>query len=125
MDGLGALWGRLGPRAIGAIVFVLLLPVYALFAHFGQEGRGFVIVSISAVFIATVYVNSENIRSPVFVSVLALFFAAQVTGAFFLTLPGRFPGSIMLPAAFLDLFLVLGLMNLVEKWERSRSRPTD
>jgi hypothetical protein len=125
MSGLRALWDGLGPRAVGVIVFVFLLPIYALFAHFGQEGRGLVVVDISAVFIFTVYVNAENIGSFLFASVLALLFAVQVTGAFFLTLPERFPGSIMLPIAFVDLLLVLGIMNLVAKWERSRSGSTD
>ena len=125
MSELRALWHGLGPRALGVIVFVLLLPIYVLFKHFGQEGRGLVVVDISVVFVATVYVNAENIRSLVFASVLAFLFAAQVTAAFFLTLPERFPGSIMLPIAFVDLLLVLAVMNLVAKLERSRSGSTD
>jgi hypothetical protein len=120
MGRLSALSDSLGPRAVGAIAFILLLPIYAAFAHFDQEGRGFVIVCISVVFIATAYVNSENIRLPVFVSLLALLFLAQVTGAFFLKIPERFPGFVMLPMAFVNLLFVLTVMKRVEKWERSR-----
>ena len=120
MAKLGALSDRLGPRAAGAIAFILLFPMYAAFSHFNQEGRGFIIVCISVVFIATIYVNTENIRAPVFVSGLALLFIAQVAGVFFLKIPEPFPGFIMLPAAFVDLLLVLAVMKCVEKWERSR-----
>ena len=120
MSRLSALSDRLGPRAAGAMAFILLYPVYAAFSHFNQEGRGFIIVCISAVFIGTVYVNTENIRSPVFVFLLALLFIAQVAGVFFLKIPESFPGFIMLPAALVDLLLVLAVMNRVEKWERSR-----
>lgn len=120
MGRLSDLSDRLGPRTAGAIAFILLLPIYAAFAHFDQEGRGFITVCICVVFIATVYVNTENIRSPVFVSLLALLFIAQVAGVFFLKIPESFPGFIILPAALVDLLLVLAVMNRVEKWERSR-----
>ena len=120
MSRLSALSNLLGPRSAGAIAFIFLYPVYAAFSHFNQEGRGFIIVCISVVFIATIYVNTENIRAPVFVSGLALLFIAQVAGVFFLKIPEPFPGFIMLPAALVDLLLVLAIMNRVEKWERSR-----
>lgn len=120
MAKLSALSDNLGPRAAGAIAFILLFPFYAAFSHFNQEGRGFIIVCISVVFIAAVYVNTENIRSPVFVSLLALLFIAQVAGVLFMKIPERFPGFVMLPAAIVDLLLVLAVMNRAEKWERSR-----
>jgi energy-converting hydrogenase Eha subunit C len=125
MGRLSALGDSLGPRTVGAICFILLFPIYAVFDHFNQEGRGFIIVCISGVFIAAAYVNSRNIRSFVFVSMLSMLFIAQVAAVFFLKIPAYFPGFIMLPASIVNLLIVLAVMDRVEKWERSRSNRDD
>ena len=108
-------------RLLGILAFIALLPIYELFSHFDREGQGFIIVSISAVFIGVVYVNVENLRSLIFLSVLALLYIAQVALVFFVKVPDQFPGFIMIPAAFTDLFLVLLVMARIEKWSRSRA----
>jgi len=109
-------------RLFGVAAFIALLPIYETFSHFNREGLGFIIVSISAVFIGVVYVNGENLRSLIFVSVLVLFYIAQVVLAFFVKIPDQFPGFVMIPAAFADLFLVLAVMARVERWSHSHSK---
>jgi hypothetical protein len=109
-------------RLIGLAGFVIFLPVYFGFRHFNREGLGLLIVSISGVFFAAAYVNSEHLRSVKFISLLSLFYIAQVSLAFFLKIPEQFPGFVMISAAFADLFLVLAVMAQVGRWERSRSK---
>jgi hypothetical protein len=70
-------------RLIGLAGFVIFLPVYFGFRHFNREGLGLLIVSISGVFFAAAYVNSEHLRSVKFISLLSLFYIAQVSLAFF------------------------------------------
>ena len=112
-------------QMIGAGLFVALAPVYAIFSHYNQEDRGFLIVSITIVFCAVAYVRRAALRLAVFSMVLAILYIVQIVVAAVVPIPSRYPGFVMVPLAFLDLVIVLGVMSLVERQVRTPKPGSD
>jgi len=102
-------------RMIGFGIFLALSPIYALFSHYNQEDRGFLVVSIAVVFCAVAYVKRGLLRAPLFSMVLMALAAVQLSAAVMVPIPARYPGFVMIPLAFADLLVVLALMSLVER----------
>ena len=109
-------------RIIGLAIGICLLPIFFLFAHFGQPARGLATACVVGVFVVVVYVKRKIISNVWFLVVISILFAIHLFLVLSLPFPSsNFPGIIALPISIVDLLLILALVHLVE----NLTGPTD
>jgi uncharacterized membrane protein YiaA len=102
-------------RLMGLACCVLLLPVYFTFSHFSDSNKGFVAVCVAAVFCAVAYAKRDSLKNLRLIFYLITFCLIQLVIVALIRLPSQFPGAVMIPIAFADVFLVLWVGSLFER----------
>ena len=102
-------------RMMGFFVFVALLPIWGLFAHFNMANNGLAVVCVIGVFIAVAYARRQSLKHPTFLLALLALFVVHIAAALMIRLPDTFHGAVIAPIAFADLFAVLWIMSRIEK----------
>jgi hypothetical protein len=102
-------------QKFGYILAICLLPILLIFFLFGQPERGFIICCLSGVFGIIIYVNRGVAKRMYFILTLSILFFAQLLALLVVNVPKHhFPGLAIMPFAFVDLFLITGVLKLVE-----------
>jgi drug/metabolite transporter (DMT)-like permease len=102
-------------RLMGLACCVLLLPVYFVFSHYSNSNKGFVAVCIAAVFCGVAYSKRESLKNYKLIIYLVIFCLIQLSAVALIALPSQFPGAVMIPIAFADVFLVLWIGSSFER----------
>ena len=101
-------------RIAGAITAICLSPVIFLFAYFGQLARGLAASCALGVIIIVIYVKRRFLQNTAFIVTMSILFLAHFALVMFLPFPpANFPGFVAVPIAFIDLFLILGVVQVV------------
>lgn len=107
-----------GKKFFGTIIAIVLAlfltPVFAIFSHFGETGRGMVVVCLTLVFCAVIYARNDIIFRRKIIATLALIYVFQLVVALVIYIPSRFSGIVAMPFALLDLILILWIVARVE-----------
>lgn len=104
----------LDPRLVGLIIAVVLVPLLAVFHYFNKENIGLVVLSISAVFIGTIYVYRGGYTFRILAEIFILY-VIHIIVVLNLHLPAKIPGFIMIPIAIADGVFVLLILYFLEK----------
>jgi len=103
-------------RIKGLALAVLLSPLYLLFVHFGDETRGVVVTCITAVAIVSAYVQRKKANRIQLWLLVALLYCLELPVALLFPLPDSLLGATMIPISFANLFLLLGIVSLYQRW---------
>ena len=102
-------------RLMGLALFVVFSPVAFIVAHYTRYNRGLAAECVLIVFSAVAYARRDLLKRAGFVMTLSALLIAQFAGILFVPFPEEFPGAVMLPIAFADVFFLLGISNLFGK----------
>ena len=105
-------------RMMGFFLFVATLPIYGAFAHCNREATGLAVACTVGIFCIVAYVRRASLKHATFAFVLFGLFVIQMVVALLVRLPDRFPGVVIAPFAFGDLFAVLWIMSVVGNDQR-------
>jgi hypothetical protein len=101
-------------RVLGVLCGICLLPIFFLFAHFGQPARGLAAMCALGVLISVLYVKRSFLKKTSFIAIMSLLFVIHFVFVMLFPFPTyHFPGILALPVSIVDLPLVLALVRLV------------
>jgi len=100
---------------VGLALCFVLSPIYMLSSHYGQSDKGFIEVCVVGVFCMVAYGKRSSLRRKYLMPCLIVFCLIQVVVVIFIRLPSSFPGAIMLPIAFADMVLIVGIGSFFER----------
>jgi hypothetical protein len=110
-------------RLAGLITAVLLLPIYFLFVHFHERSRGLVVETATLVACAAAYSLRREPNRGHLLSLVGIIYLVQLIIALLIPLPAKIPGAAMIPIAYIDLLLVIGIVALFQRSHRPTSEP--
>lgn len=103
-------------RIKGLVVAVLLSPIFFLFVHFGHQTRGFVVTCVTAVAIVSAYAQRRERNRAQLWLLVAFLYLVELPLSLLVPLPDRLAGATMIPISFANLFLLLGIVSLYQRW---------
>jgi hypothetical protein len=102
-------------RLVGAAIAALAAPLYFLVAHFGNENRAFVVVTVVMVFATIICVLRKHVLRTRLLLPLTALFVIELSTAFLLPLPSKVPGFVMVPISLGDYVLLVWILSLFDR----------
>ena len=116
MDDPQPLDARTQSRLTGLVFGLCVIPIFLLFAWFGQPGRGLLVYGTTLGFIVPAWLYQPLIAKPVVLALLALWLAAHLAAALLVPLPvPGFPPVLAGIACAADFLLALALLATVDR----------
>ena len=101
-------------RKMGLLCGICLLPIFFLFAHFGQPERGFAAMCALGVLISVIYVKKNLLKRTSFIITMSILFVIHIIIVMLFPFSAfHFTRVLAFPISLLDLLLILALVRLV------------